>query len=302
VNVRCNLGFLKHLIQDTFRQAVASGIFGMMLVVTAICVVFCLSVDVSGDVALHSDSEPVFFLPQPQDHAIVPSAGASQAVRLPLETDPALARREGIETINGRMTMEFGAVSFPVSRERSDAVHFLQLILASGIAGTFGLLLTLVWTAGFVPTFLDPSAASVLLAKPIPRWQLLLGKYFGVLAFVGFQSDPVQCLERERAFREAVGLQTRRVRTRVLTATVDPLFTRDDRRVAGFVYPRVQNGGLLIDLWRDERIGISRFFQASQGSGRATSESARGPRRSAQNRSMPNRAHFSQTELTPRGS
>jgi len=274
----------------------------MMLVVTAICVVFCLSVDVSGDVALHSDSEPVFFLPQPQDHAIVPSAGASQAVRLPLETDPALARREGIETINGRMTMEFGAVSFPVSRERSDAVHFLQLILASGIAGTFGLLLTLVWTAGFVPTFLDPSAASVLLAKPIPRWQLLLGKYFGVLAFVGFQSDPVQCLERERAFREAVGLQTRRVRTRVLTATVDPLFTRDDRRVAGFVYPRVQNGGLLIDLWRDERIGISRFFQASQGSGRATSESARGPRRSAQNRSMPNRAHFSQMELTPRGS
>ena len=144
MNVRCNLGFLKHLIQDTFRQAVASGICWMMLVVTAICVVFCLSVDVSGDVALHSDSEPVFFLPQPQDHAIVPSAGASQAGRLPLETDPALARREGIETINGRMTMEFGAVSFPVSRERSDAVHFLQLILASGIAGTFGLLLTLV--------------------------------------------------------------------------------------------------------------------------------------------------------------
>ena len=30
-------------------------------------------------------------------------------------------------------------------------------------------------------------AASVLLAKPVPRWQLLLGKYFGVLAFVGFQ-------------------------------------------------------------------------------------------------------------------
>ena len=85
------------------------------------------------------------------------------------------------------MTLAFGAVSIPVSRERSDAVHFLELILASGIAGTFGLLLTLVWTAGFVPTFLDPSAASVLLAKPVPRWQLLLGKYFGVLAFVGFQ-------------------------------------------------------------------------------------------------------------------
>ena len=44
MNVRCNLGFLKHLIQDTFRQAIASGIFWMMLVATAICVVFCLSV------------------------------------------------------------------------------------------------------------------------------------------------------------------------------------------------------------------------------------------------------------------
>jgi ABC-type transport system involved in multi-copper enzyme maturation permease subunit len=48
-------------------------------------------------------------------------------------------------------------------------------------------LLALVWTAGFVPTFLEPSAASVLLAKPVARWQLLLGKYFGVLTFVGFQ-------------------------------------------------------------------------------------------------------------------
>ncbi len=110
----------------------------MMLAVTAICVVFCLSVDVSGDVALHSDSEPVFFLPPPPDHSVVPSAGASEKVRLPLETDAALARREGVETISGRMTLAFGAASIPVSRERSDAVHFLQLILASGIAGTFG--------------------------------------------------------------------------------------------------------------------------------------------------------------------
>jgi ABC-type transport system involved in multi-copper enzyme maturation permease subunit len=85
------------------------------------------------------------------------------------------------------MTLAFGAVSFPVSRERRDAVNFLELVLAGGIAGTFGLLLTLVWTAGFVPTFLEPGAASVLLAKPLARWQLLIGKYFGVLAFVALQ-------------------------------------------------------------------------------------------------------------------
>ena len=47
-----------------------------------------------------------------------------------------------------------------------------------------GLLLTLVWTAGFLPGFLAPQAIAVLLAKPVPRWGLLAGKYLGVLAFV----------------------------------------------------------------------------------------------------------------------
>ena len=39
----------------------------------------------------------------------------------------------------------------------------------------------LVWTAGFLPDFLQPSAASVLFAKPVPRWTVLLGKYAGVV-------------------------------------------------------------------------------------------------------------------------
>jgi ABC-type transport system involved in multi-copper enzyme maturation permease subunit len=47
--------------------------------------------------------------------------------------------------------------------------------------------MALVWTAGFIPSFLEPSAASILLAKPVARWQLLLGKYLGVVTFVGFQ-------------------------------------------------------------------------------------------------------------------
>ena len=56
---------LKQLIRDTFRQACASGICWMMLAVTAICVLLCLSVSVSGDVSLHDDDEPVLFLPPP---------------------------------------------------------------------------------------------------------------------------------------------------------------------------------------------------------------------------------------------
>ncbi len=65
MTARSNLVTLKQLIRDTFRQAWASGICWMMLAVTAICVVLCLSVSVWGDVALHGADEPVLFLPPP---------------------------------------------------------------------------------------------------------------------------------------------------------------------------------------------------------------------------------------------
>jgi len=185
MNAKSSLVVLNHLTRDTFRQARASGVCWMMLAITAICFVLCLSVSVSEDVSLTALDEPVLFLPPP-----VPVAVASRLREQPgahLDTDPAAAHRDGIETISGRMSLAFGAISFPVFRTRSDAVFFLELVLAWGVAGTFGVLLALVWTAGFVPSFLEPSSASVLLAKPVARWQLLFGKYLGVLAFVAFQ-------------------------------------------------------------------------------------------------------------------
>ena len=85
---------------------------------------------------------------------------------------------------DGTLSLAFGAVRVAVARDVRAAVHFFQLILAAGVADTLGLLLTLVWTAGFLPGFLAPQAVAVLLAKPVPRWGLLAGKYVGVLAFV----------------------------------------------------------------------------------------------------------------------
>jgi hypothetical protein len=38
-----------------------------------------------------------------------------------------------------------------------------------------------------MPEFLRPTNAINLLSKPVPRWVLLLGKYLGVLTYVGFQ-------------------------------------------------------------------------------------------------------------------
>jgi ABC-type transport system involved in multi-copper enzyme maturation permease subunit len=199
-----HLATLRQLVRDTFRQARASGISWIMLGITGLCVLLCLSVKVSGDVALYGGDEPALFLPPPSARAIAPSvvlglgsAGPLESVTLTavsaktvwfsLNANPELAKREGIDTISGRGTLAFGAVPFPLFRERGDSVRFLELLLAGLIAGTFGILLALVWTAGFLPTFLEPSAASVLLAKPDPRWRLLLGKYCGVLTFVAFQ-------------------------------------------------------------------------------------------------------------------
>jgi hypothetical protein len=75
----------------------------------------------------------------------------------------------------------------PWAKYHEDATGWLQLVLADFVAGTLGLLLTLIWTGAFLPAFLDPASVSVLLAKPVPRWSLLAGKYVGVLAFVTFQ-------------------------------------------------------------------------------------------------------------------
>jgi ABC-type transport system involved in multi-copper enzyme maturation permease subunit len=197
-------GTLMQLILDTFRQANASGITWMMLAVTGICAMLCLSTNASGDAPIYAEDEQGYFLPRTTPSVVARSVVLVLAASRPLEAaaltvaaskevwfrpevNPQSARKEGVETVGGQITLAFGAISVPMGRERQDSVHFLELLLAGGIAGTLGVLLALVWTAGFVPTFLEAHAASVLLAKPAARWQLLLGKYFGVLTFVGCQ-------------------------------------------------------------------------------------------------------------------
>ena len=85
---------------------------------------------------------------------------------------------------DGTLRLAFGAISGAAWPAMPAPVHFLQLLLAAGVADTSALLLTLVWTAGFLPGFLEPHAISVLLAKPISRGGLLLGKMSACLAFV----------------------------------------------------------------------------------------------------------------------
>jgi hypothetical protein len=160
------------LVRDTFRQSIASGIFAVLLGISVIAIAVCLSAGVNGPATLAQGDEAPDFLPRKDKEA-------GETERL---------KTSGVTVLTGELTLAFGAIRVPLARDTRGAVHFLELILAGGVADTLGLLLTLIWTAGFLPSFLEGRSISVLLAKPAPRRVLLLGKYVGVLAFVLFQS------------------------------------------------------------------------------------------------------------------
>lgn len=87
------------------------------------------------------------------------------------------------------LTAIFCLIAGPAGLAGSDAaVQSLQFAVGGAGANTVGLLLALTFTAGFLPAFTDPNAALILLAKPVPRWQLFLGKFLGVTVFFTVQA------------------------------------------------------------------------------------------------------------------
>lgn len=155
---------LRWMVRDTFRQSLASRLFWVMLGITALCTLLALSTTVTGtdDREKHPYELPLY-MPRGQ--------GA-----------------DGVPAPQGGVTLGFGLFTYPVAKTRADSVRELQVWLAGILADTAGVLLALLWTAGFLPTFLEPHAVTVLLAKPPGRWALLVGKYAGVVAFVGLHA------------------------------------------------------------------------------------------------------------------
>ena len=159
---------LAWLVTDTFRQARSAGILAVLLVISILSIALCATISVNGMPSLSIDGEQADFLPR---HDVE----AADAEKL---------KQSGVVVADGTLNLAFGAIQVPLARESGSAIHFLELLLAAGVADTLGLMLTLIWTAGFLPGFLDSRSISVLLAKPAPRWVLILGKYLGVLTFV----------------------------------------------------------------------------------------------------------------------
>lgn len=56
------------------------------------------------------------------------------------------------------------------------------------VLGGMGVLLSIIATASFFPTFLERGAIDVVLCKPMSRWKLFLGRYLGGMVFIGVQA------------------------------------------------------------------------------------------------------------------
>jgi hypothetical protein len=153
------LGAISTLVVDTFRQAIASRLMILAVGLAALGVLACLSIRIDGPMSLVVKGEIELMGPNQK-----PLTGSSEPL--------------------GRMSIGFGLVKVPIFRDVKSEVGFLEALIARWAAGVAGTLLLLASTAGFLPEFLKPGAASILLAKPVPRWTLLTGKALGVLVFV----------------------------------------------------------------------------------------------------------------------
>jgi ABC-type transport system involved in multi-copper enzyme maturation permease subunit len=173
MNLPTALRTIRWMIRDTFRQSLATKLFWVMLTITAICTLITLSIDISGDMpgSTHDFEVPAFLPPD-------------EVKRIGEEK----VREEGVRVVSGELSIGFGLLKVKLGRDRDDTVRFIQIVLAALLADTIGVLLALLWTSGFLPTFLEPQSATVLLAKPPPRWTILLGKYLGVVVFVALHA------------------------------------------------------------------------------------------------------------------
>ena len=173
MNLPTILRTIRWMTKDTFRQAVASNLFWVMLGVTVVGTLLCASVSIRGG--------PKPSLSDFEIKAVMPIEEAERIGREKVEAD-------GVRILDGKLVLGFGAIEVPMPRGKEDTVRQLQVWLAALVADTIGILFAIIWTAGFLPTFLEPQSATVMLAKPAPRWAILLGKYLGVVMFATSQA------------------------------------------------------------------------------------------------------------------
>jgi ABC-type transport system involved in multi-copper enzyme maturation permease subunit len=126
--------------------------------------------------------------------ALIPNLELSPAGDLAWDASLRVAGRRALSGAE-EMTLFFGAVRWrprwpdPVTgqmqyKSSAEVVGVIETVMADGLAGSVGILVAVVVTAGFIPNMLQKGTVDVLLAKPIRRSTLLVYKYLGGCAYV----------------------------------------------------------------------------------------------------------------------
>ncbi len=176
MNLPVLLRTISWMVWDTLRQSLASRLFYITLGMSVLVILFCFSV-------------------KAYDWERLPTAPGENQLGVPIYSEDGKKFTEkelkelGLDVLGkDKLSVGFGLMEVRTSRGKKDSVRFVQVWLAGLVAGTVGIFFAIIWTAGFLPSFLEPTQATVLLAKPVPRWALLLGKLLGVLLFALIQT------------------------------------------------------------------------------------------------------------------
>jgi ABC-type transport system involved in multi-copper enzyme maturation permease subunit len=198
MNLPLALLTIRWMVRDTFRQSLASRLFWIMLGFNLLFILFCLSVRIVGeedrlplspsDIDSRISLEEATQLGRQKLSNVGILAGGAGIEGIAQPYGVQYARKDGVDVLGTQISLGFGLFEVTKAKDRVDAVRFLQVLLGGAVADTVGIFLVLIWTAGFIPTFIEPNQVTVLLAKPVPRWSLFVGKFLGVLVFVGLQA------------------------------------------------------------------------------------------------------------------
>lgn len=100
-------------------------------------------------------------------------------------------RPDGIDVLFGWKTISYddmsgflGAAARSQKDAHVEAIQALQQIFVQGLAGSFGIMLSLAATAFFVPRMLEKGEADTLFSKPTGRFILLVSRYGSGVLFV----------------------------------------------------------------------------------------------------------------------
>lgn len=99
-----------------------------------------------------------------------------------------LATLVNVDIVEGTIASArlFGTMDLPLGDQRiqiTEAVTVLQTIVV-GFVSSFGLLLALFVTGSVIPRTLEPGWVDLLVAQPMPRWAIVLGRTLGAIAVV----------------------------------------------------------------------------------------------------------------------